>query len=103
MCGELFIAEGRGKHCGSVKTKTGCAWKNHKDRVNKLNSKRRQYLKRAVWEYLGGECIECGTREDLNIHHIIPRSMGGTDSLGNFELLCSKCHRMAHKALHLIS
>ncbi len=42
-------------------------------------------------------CCSCGrsTREygvTLEVDHIVPRSLGGTDDLSNLQTLCSKCN-----------
>ena len=44
---------------------------------------------------LGGnvkKCFECETIEDLQEHHVVPRSKGGTKTV----TLCYQCHRKAH-------
>jgi len=38
------------------------------------------------------ECFECGSIEDLNEHHVVPRSRGGTKTI----TLCYSCHCKAH-------
>jgi CO dehydrogenase/acetyl-CoA synthase alpha subunit len=43
------------------------------------------------------ECIECGKNENLNVHHVIPISEGGEDSLNNVITLCIDCHIEAHE------
>jgi 5-methylcytosine-specific restriction endonuclease McrA len=37
-------------------------------------------------------CIECGALEPLAIDHKIPRSMGGTNHIGNLQMLCFNCN-----------
>ena len=37
-------------------------------------------------------CRSCGTKENLTVHHIIPRAEGGKDVMKNLETLCIKCH-----------
>jgi 5-methylcytosine-specific restriction endonuclease McrA len=37
-------------------------------------------------------CQRCGKTRDLTIHHILPRSQGGSDALENLIVLCVKCH-----------
>lgn len=45
-------------------------------------------------ETLGGKCQACGATDALlNIHHIIPQSLGIQDDERNLILLCSNCHR----------
>ncbi len=54
-------------------------------------------IREAVREYLGNRCDSCGvTKEQLQIHHIIPSKMGGTNTLGNLQLLCQPCHLKIH-------
>ena len=45
----------------------------------------------------GGNCNGCGTHfesQHLEIDHIIARSVGGTDHIGNLQLLCGHCNRI---------
>jgi len=39
----------------------------------------------------------CGHARFLEIHHIEPRSRGGTNELSNLRVLCSACHRLVHE------
>ena len=38
------------------------------------------------------ECVYCGTKQDLSIDHVIPRSRGGDNSWGNLVSCCKKCN-----------
>ena len=43
------------------------------------------------------ECKICNKKsENLEIHHIIPKSRGGSDKKSNLIKLCSECHGLAH-------
>ncbi|MED2706605.1 HNH endonuclease signature motif containing protein [Bacillus toyonensis] len=42
------------------------------------------------------ECANCSSREDLQIHHIVPLSIGGTNKLTNLALVCGECHAKIH-------
>lgn len=45
-------------------------------------------------------CSICGWNEaSLDIHHILPKSKGGTDDNSNLTLLCPNHHRMAHSGI----
>jgi len=44
------------------------------------------------------ECFECGSTDDLQNHHIIPRSLGGTKTIP----LCGKCHSIVHNSSGLL-
>lgn len=41
----------------------------------------------------------CGERKWVDIHHIVPTSMGGSDEPENLITLCSAHHRIVHKAM----
>jgi 5-methylcytosine-specific restriction endonuclease McrA len=50
-------------------------------------------VRTAVLKRDGYRCVNCGqTGTELHVHHIIPRSEGGTNDLGNLVTLCGKCH-----------
>lgn len=40
------------------------------------------------------QCFECGSREGIHNHHVIPKSLGGTKTIP----LCYKCHALVHGA-----
>ncbi|NLE27797.1 MAG: hypothetical protein GX625_21165 [Clostridiaceae bacterium] len=46
-------------------------------------------------------CQQCSKqvkrRNKMHIHHVVPRSKGGTNRLDNLVLLCEKCHKKIHK------
>lgn len=43
-------------------------------------------------------CSNCGwDKAQCDMHHIIPKSKGGTDSYDNLTWLCPNCHRLAHR------
>ena len=47
-------------------------------------------------------CRECGCecrREDADVHHLIPRSLGGSDDPSNLVTLCDGCHAAFHPNL----
>src|ERR687883_1883360 len=44
-------------------------------------------------------CQDCGAHDcPLEVHHIQPLCMGGTNKLYNLVTLCVKCHRAIHKS-----
>ena len=49
----------------------------------------REYVKEREKQ---DECIYCGSREDLTLEHILPRSRGGPDSPDNAVWICKSCN-----------
>lgn len=45
-----------------------------------------------------GNCKHCGIEKELEAHHIVPKSLGGTDDKQNIVMLCGSCHGKAHNA-----
>jgi hypothetical protein len=39
-------------------------------------------------------CFECDSADEIQMHHIVPRSLGGTKTVP----LCSTCHGKAHQS-----
>ena len=46
----------------------------------------------------------CGSRTGLEVHHLVPRSAGGTDEIGNLAAVCAPHHRrlVPHGRLRLV-
>lgn len=47
-------------------------------------------------------CVSCSTpvkSAQADVHHLLPRSMGGTDELANLVTLCDGCHAVHHPNL----
>ena len=40
--------------------------------------------------------ICCKCKEGFDIHHLIKKSQGGTNTIDNLVVLCSECHHLAH-------
>lgn len=53
----------------------------------------------AFWHILVRDdfaCQLCGTRRNLQVHHVCFRSQGGTDSPDNLVTVCQGCHAAIH-------
>ncbi|MDT5048594.1 MAG: hypothetical protein QOG75_4487 [Mycobacterium sp.] len=53
-----------------------------------------QQVKAEVWQRDHGRCVQCQTTDYLEFDHIIPRSKGGANSVGNVQLLCRRCNQI---------
>jgi 5-methylcytosine-specific restriction endonuclease McrA len=54
---------------------------------------RRKITRRAVFARDGWTCQYCGTRSNLTVDHVIPRSKGGTSEWENIVAACAPCNR----------
>jgi 5-methylcytosine-specific restriction enzyme A len=39
------------------------------------------------------QCRQCGTSTSLEVDHIIPLAVGGSNDLSNLQVLCGPCNR----------
>lgn len=46
----------------------------------------------------GNKCLRCESPDNLEVHHIVPVSQGGTDELENLATLCASCHKKTRLA-----
>jgi 5-methylcytosine-specific restriction endonuclease McrA len=44
-------------------------------------------------------CAKCGSTDRLQVHHVIPRSKGGSNSIENLLTECFNCHEHEHSHL----
>jgi len=54
---------------------------------------RRKITRRAVFARDGWACQYCGSRSNLTVDHVIPRSKGGASSWENIVASCAPCNR----------
>ncbi len=58
--------------------------------------------RRLVLARDGYKCVSCSVTlksRDADVHHLLPRSMGGSDELSNLVTLCDGCHAAHHPNL----
>ena len=68
-----------------------------KRQTKKANAKRLEYanIRRKI-DYSELKCAKCGSKENIEIHHMIPLAMGGTNDEINLIPLCHSCHKKIH-------
>ena len=58
------------------------------------------HLMQKVLKAAGGKCEACGRAigpREMQIHHIVPLSMGGRAyDINNLQCLCAECHKAIH-------
>lgn len=47
-------------------------------------------------DQIGIQCCNCGSKEELEYHHVVPVSLGGRDIKSNIVCLCYPCHQEIH-------
>lgn len=67
-----------------------------KDRLRKGVEKHRAH----VFTNDGHRCVWCGSREDLQVDHIMPVSLGGGSERSNLQTLCGPCNRRKAARVH---
>lgn len=50
-------------------------------------------LRDQIFDRDGRQCRQCGSRRNLEAHHVEPVAEGGLSVAGNLLTLCRKCHR----------
>lgn len=58
-------------------------------------------LREDVLRKTDGKCMNCGSTENIEIHHIIPLAFGGTNKIDNLIPLCCDCHVAMHNGFNL--
>ena len=49
------------------------------------------HVKLEVWKRDKGQCVQCGSTDDLHFDHVLPSSKGGTSlTVENVQLLCAR-------------
>ncbi len=119
-CGNTTIANGRNlkrqiggtKSCGCMRSisrikhfESNETWNKGKSYQNKGNEEvyaTKHSWSKAILRAKGSACQECGWDKDrCDVHHIIPKSCGGENTINNGIVLCPNCHRIAHTRLKL--
>lgn len=61
----------------------------------------KQTVSKEIKDRKGRICYNCGSKEDIEYHHIVPLFLGGNDVESNIVPLCHKCHKAAHCGRHM--
>ena len=65
-------------------------------KLGRLNPSEYENLRQDVLCRDGWRCQFCGSRSNLEVHHLQFRSQSGTDSEENLITLCADCHSTLH-------
>lgn len=53
----------------------------------------------ALCKKYDNKCVKCGKDGKLTIDHVIPLSLGGSNSIDNIQPLCQSCNSRKHKKI----
>ena len=70
-------------------------YKRYPDMIPRVNFKRKPFSKAVRIETIKRDCYECqfcGSKDRLEVDHIIPVSRGGNDEMSNLITLCKACN-----------
>ena len=81
-------------NCYIAKKKTN--WSGKTSRRERSDKSMPDVVRTNILVRDGGRCKICGTRRDLEVHHIKYRSEGGTHDEDNLITLCDEHHRLVH-------
>lgn len=103
-CGNIYHStDNARKQCFSCLPKT--------IKYIKINKQPKTILdlsKRTISKVVARMCIPCTCCgfyiKDVvwDIHHIVPKKLGGTDDMTNLTYICPNCHRIAHTDINLL-
>ena len=85
------------RETGKVEEKSNV---NFRDYQNYLYPENWDDIRGEVLKRDGYRCGNCGSSENIIVHHIVPLAKGGTNSVNNLRTLCDDCHKKIHP--HLI-
>lgn len=58
-------------------------------------------FKKEIYKQQGRRCVNCGSEEYIELHHVVPLILGGANRISNIVPLCHKCHMAAHNGRHV--
>lgn len=71
--------------------------------IHQINNPNQERLFKSRYKFYKentDRCERCGWNlSSCDIHHIIPKSDGGTNNRSNLIVLCPNCHRLAHQRI----
>ena len=100
ICGTLILGSKNALTCSRAcanKSRTGMFYggiRPSKSRVTTL-----RIIRDRLISLRGPKCEICGYdryKEILQVHHVIPKKLGGTDDDSNLQIICPNCHAIEH-------
>jgi hypothetical protein len=63
-----------------------------RNRKRRGSARLQKSLRETVFARDGAFCIECKSKDNLTLDHIVPLALGGANAPENLQVLCQKCH-----------
>lgn len=68
-----------------------------KDRYEKfMQSDEWREIRTQRLDISGHRCDECGSTEELHVHHLAYKRFGGDELMTDLKVLCKPCHKKTH-------
>ena len=61
-----------------------------------LNSRKWQKIRARIIQRRLFRCEQCGSRKQLEVHHLTYKRVGGNEKDDDLEVLCRSCHKIEH-------
>lgn len=102
-----MLLSGKTHSCGCSRSRVKSQWHKLNATWNKgikyqAKSDSEHYRSKKAWhnaaiKRYGNKCQNCGWNEaSCDVHHRVPRSSGGENTIDNAVVLCPNCHRVEH-------
>ena len=85
--------EGNGSDLWSIQTDTECDDSEGNCMKSQYLRNQRKAFRQECIERYGTVCINCGSSERIEWHHVVPLEIGGNDEPSNCVPLCYSCHK----------
>lgn len=63
-------------------------------RDRKRKGRAAKAFRHIVYERDGYRCVQCGSRRELTLDHVIPKAQGGAHTVDNLQTMCGPCNNM---------
>lgn len=89
VCGKVFVPDRLAvKYCSQA-----CYGQTMLSKYPREGKEFSRAVRRAIRNRDNHQCVKCGSTHKLEVDHVHPSALGGTNSIDNGQLLCWSCHQ----------